>query len=190
MLPLLFFCLFFFFLKYAEAVRQSQVCLSSREFTGWGLWRLREFNELPHQLSARLSLAAQAADSYLSLHPRSPTLYQLTLTFKYITGALLAVCLLLYICEDAPLLAGKIGGRGLLGSTFLLGILYALLSQGGPPSRGPPTELRFTPTTSSQGGGGTLDEDSSGVSVSKSSAKLSERSPSGQSSLAVWKFRV
>ncbi|KAL8272708.1 hypothetical protein Esti_003344 [Eimeria stiedai] len=164
LIPLLLFCLCFFFLKYAEAVRQSEVSLSSREFTGYSCWLLREFNELPHQLATRLALASRAADAYLSLHPRSPSLYRLKLTVKYIIGSLLAVCLLLLLWEDAPLLVGKPGGRGLLGATFFLGVFYAALSQGeGPPASGGGGPGLNAHSSRGGHGAGPLEEDASTV---------------------------
>ncbi|OEH80386.1 autophagy protein [Cyclospora cayetanensis] len=148
------------------AQRQSQLSLSSREFTGLAFWGLREYNELPHQLVIRLALAGQAADAYLSLHPKNPSLYRLKLTAKYITGALLAVCLLLYICEDTAFLMGKVGGRGLLGITFALGLLYAALSQGGPRNRANASDLQ--PHISRNGLGNSVEEEASGVAVGAS----------------------
>lgn len=125
--PLLLFNLVFFFLKYAEDVRRSHISLASREFSCYAHWAFREFNELPHQLNHRLALAAQAAEAYLYLNPRNPSLYRLQQTAKFIVGALLAVCLVVYVCDDAPIIYVRIGGRNLLWFTFVLGLLYAAL---------------------------------------------------------------
>ncbi|PFH33312.1 autophagy protein apg9 protein [Besnoitia besnoiti] len=125
LVPLFLFIFFFFFLKHAEDFRLNRQSIVRREFNGYAYWVFREFNELPHQINQRLSLAAAAADEYLQLSPVSPSVFHIRLLVKYLIGSLLSIFILLYLFDETPLLFIKIFDRNLLWYTIILGVLYA-----------------------------------------------------------------
>ncbi|EPT29527.1 autophagy protein apg9 protein [Toxoplasma gondii ME49] len=125
LVPLFLFIFFFFFLKHAEDFRLNRQSIVRREFNGYAYWVFREFNELPHQINHRLTLAAAAADDYLQLSPISPSVLHIRLLVKYLVGSLLSIFILLYLFDETPLLFIKIFDRNLLWYTIILGVLYA-----------------------------------------------------------------
>ncbi|CBZ52853.1 putative autophagy protein APG9 [Neospora caninum Liverpool] len=135
LVPLFLFIFFFFFLKHAEDFRLNRQSIVRREFNGYAYWMFREFNELPHQINHRLTLAAAAADDYLQLSPISPSVLHIRLLVKYLVGSLLSIFILLYLFDETPLLFIRIFDRNLLWYTIILGVLYAGIRDTGPSAR-------------------------------------------------------
>lgn len=66
-------CIFFFSRYYAE-FRNSPAQLVAREFTPLAEWKMRDFNELDHDLQCRLKMAYKSADNYLAQFPKDKTI--------------------------------------------------------------------------------------------------------------------
>nr|POE93432.1 autophagy-related protein 9 [Quercus suber] len=83
------FCLFYFFRYYTEFTRNPAKA-STRSFTPWAEWKIREFNELDHLFQLRVRQAHPFANDYLNQFPKDK-MDQLCRFIAFVTGALAAV---------------------------------------------------------------------------------------------------
>lgn len=83
------FCIFYFFRYYTEFSRNPSKA-STRSFTPWAEWKIREFNELDHLFQRRVRQAHPFANDYLKQFPRDKT-DQLCRFVAFVSGALAAV---------------------------------------------------------------------------------------------------
>ncbi|CAL1538792.1 unnamed protein product [Lymnaea stagnalis] len=97
--PFIFFYqIIYFFFRYAEFVKRSPSFLGTRQWANYGRLYLRHFNELDHELNARLNRAYIPAKMYMN----SFTSASLTILAKYaafFTGAPAAVLFVLGILD-------------------------------------------------------------------------------------------
>lgn len=63
------FIIIYFFIKNAERFHKDPMQLGNRQWSQYALWRLREFNELPHVFNKRIGTSCEFADKYLRLFP-------------------------------------------------------------------------------------------------------------------------
>nr|POE51146.1 autophagy-related protein 9 [Quercus suber] len=83
------FCLFYFFRYYTEFTRNPAKA-STRSFTPWAEWKIREFNELDHLFQLRVRQAHPFANDYLNQFPKDK-MDQLCRFIAFVTGAVAAV---------------------------------------------------------------------------------------------------
>ena len=94
-----FFQIFYLFLEFAQSIRSSTNILMMREWTTDARWNIREYNELPHYLDERLERSYFYANLFLDQFP-SEFILPLARMASFISGALLALLLVLGLCTD------------------------------------------------------------------------------------------
>lgn len=87
------------FFNYAEVVKREPSTLGARCWSLYGRFYLRHFNELDHELNARLNRAYRPASKYMNIFT-SPLLTVLAKNIVFISGACLAVLLSLSIYDE------------------------------------------------------------------------------------------
>ncbi|CAK9023574.1 unnamed protein product [Durusdinium trenchii] len=126
--PLLVFVAIYFFLRHAQEFRSQRTSPFRKQWSDYAFWTFREYNELPHQISARMSAAQTAAEAYVhTTRPTSPVLKSLLRTVKFISGSILAALLLVALWDDTPLLFVKIQEKNLLWYLALFGFVFAVV---------------------------------------------------------------
>ncbi|KAF5282828.1 hypothetical protein FQR65_LT02826 [Abscondita terminalis] len=87
------------FFSHAEILKREPGSLGVRTWSLYGRLYLRHFNELEHELQARLNRAHRPATRYLSAF-NSPMLTIVASNFAFIFGAILAVLLVLTVYDE------------------------------------------------------------------------------------------
>ncbi|KAJ9595907.1 hypothetical protein L9F63_012926, partial [Diploptera punctata] len=87
------------FFNYAEMIKREPGTLSLRSWSLYGRLYLRHFNELDHELNARLNRAYQPAAKYMNIFI-SPLLAVLARYVYFMCGAILAVLVVLTIYDE------------------------------------------------------------------------------------------
>ncbi|XP_018329383.1 autophagy-related protein 9A isoform X2 [Agrilus planipennis] len=87
------------FFNYAEVIKREPGSLGVRNWSLYGRLYLRHFNELDHELNARLNRAHRPATKYLSAFS-SPMATVFARSFAFMCGAVLAVLLLLTVYDE------------------------------------------------------------------------------------------
>jgi len=87
------------FFNYAEIIKREPGSLGIRKWSLYGRYYLRHFNELEHELSARLSRAYKPATYYMDIFV-SPLATVLARNVAFICGSVLAVLLLLTVWDE------------------------------------------------------------------------------------------
>jgi len=132
MVPVLMFVTIYFFMRHAEEFRSHRASPFRRQWTEYAKWTFREFNELPHQFSARMSNAHTMAEDYVqSSKNSSPVMESLQRFVKFVAGSILAVLLIIAFWDDTPLLFVKIQDKNLLWYLAFFGFLFALADTAG-----------------------------------------------------------
>ncbi|XP_068200182.1 autophagy-related protein 9A [Palaemon carinicauda] len=114
-------CLFqvvYTFYYYAEIVKREPGRLGSRCWSQYGRVYLRHFNELNHELSARLCRGYKAAAQYMNIFS-SPVMAILARHMSFILGALVAVIAGLSLWDEDVILVEHVIT---LGSVFAIGV--------------------------------------------------------------------
>lgn len=109
---IMLFMIIFFFLKHAEELHSKKSLFGPRQWCNLAQWKLREFNELPHFFERRLTLSAVAAQQYMQQFPNT-LVSIIAQSIAYITGALVAILLLLTV-TDSDIITHRIWDRTLL----------------------------------------------------------------------------
>ncbi|KAK4021382.1 hypothetical protein OUZ56_003298 [Daphnia magna] len=91
--------LLYAFFSYAEIVKREPGSLGTRRWSIYGRLYLRHFNELDHELQARLSRAYRPATRYLSGFS-SNMVAIFARNFAFLAGAILAVLVLLTVYDE------------------------------------------------------------------------------------------
>lgn len=91
--------LIYFSFSYANILRKEPSALGLRTWSNYGRLYLRHFNELDHELEARLNRAYKYADRYLSSFS-SPLAAVIARHFLFISGGILLLILALGIYEE------------------------------------------------------------------------------------------
>lgn len=98
--PLIFLWqILYAFFNYAELIKREPGTLGVRNWSLYGRLYLRHFNELDHELQARLSRAHRPATKYLGSF-NSPIASIIARSVAFMCGAVLAVVLLLAIYDE------------------------------------------------------------------------------------------
>ncbi|XP_067005756.1 autophagy-related protein 9A isoform X2 [Anabrus simplex] len=87
------------FFNYAEVIKREPGSLGSRCWSLYGRLYLRHFNELDHELNARLNRAYRPASKYMNIFT-SPLMTVVAKNLAFIAGACLAVLLILTVYDE------------------------------------------------------------------------------------------
>lgn len=87
------------FFNYAQIIRREPGTLGSRCWSLYGKFYLRHFNELDHELNARLNRAYRPASKYMSIFT-SPLMTVIAKNVVFISGSILAVLLVLTVYDE------------------------------------------------------------------------------------------
>ncbi|KAI3645020.1 hypothetical protein MP228_011184 [Amoeboaphelidium protococcarum] len=121
----LVFLMLYFIFKYGEHFHKNPVKLSSRSFTPLVKWKIRDFNELPHQFERRLNLCADKASQYMNMFP-SAYVGVLANFVAYISGSIaLALTILSFVDDDFLLHFHITPGKSVLFYLGLFGVIYS-----------------------------------------------------------------
>ncbi|XP_021948196.1 autophagy-related protein 9A [Folsomia candida] len=100
LLPLIFLWqILYSFFNYAEIVKREPGTLGTRKWSLYGRLFFRHFNELEHQINARLSRAYRPASKYMSIF-NAPIMTILAQNIAFVCGAVFAVLSLLAIWDE------------------------------------------------------------------------------------------
>ncbi|PNF28200.1 Autophagy-related protein 9A [Cryptotermes secundus] len=87
------------FFNYAEVIKREPGSLGSRCWSLYGRLYLRHFNELDHELNARLNRAYRPASKYMNIFT-SPLMTIIAQNVAFVAGACLAVLLILSVYDE------------------------------------------------------------------------------------------
>ena len=118
------FMVLYFFLRNAERLYHHPSAVGARRWSAEARWHMRELNELPHLLEARLAAAHAAASTYCAAFP-NPVASMCAKFVAFVVGAF-AAALIALAAVDERILEGVLWGRNLLWYTALCGTLLAL----------------------------------------------------------------
>ncbi|KAK9802892.1 hypothetical protein WJX73_002447 [Symbiochloris irregularis] len=121
---LLVFLVIYFFMRNAEKFYNHPSAVGARRWSPLALWRLREFNELPHYVTHRLNASQRAAERYVMQFP-SPVLSAISKFVAFVAGSFAAVLLFLALAEDT-LVERRLFDRTLVWWGATLGIVLAI----------------------------------------------------------------
>ncbi|XP_043514678.1 autophagy-related protein 9A isoform X2 [Frieseomelitta varia] len=98
--PLIFFWqILYLFFNYGEIIKREPGTLGTRMWSLYGRLYLRHFNELDHELNARLSRAYRPASKYMSIFT-SPTMTVIARNVTFVAGSILIVLLILTVYDE------------------------------------------------------------------------------------------
>ncbi|XP_034935607.1 autophagy-related protein 9A isoform X2 [Chelonus insularis] len=87
------------FFNYGEIIKREPGTLGTRMWSLYGRLYLRHFNELDHELNARLNRAYRPASKYMSIFT-SPVMTVIAKNVTFICGSILAVLLILTVYDE------------------------------------------------------------------------------------------
>ncbi|XP_012135866.1 autophagy-related protein 9 isoform X2 [Megachile rotundata] len=87
------------FFNYGEIIKREPGTLGTRTWSLYGRLYLRHFNELDHELNARLNRAYHPASKYMSIFT-SPIMTVLAKNVAFVAGSILAVLLILTVYDE------------------------------------------------------------------------------------------
>ncbi|XP_066584747.1 autophagy-related protein 9A isoform X2 [Prorops nasuta] len=87
------------FFNYGEIIKREPGTLGTRMWSMYGRLYLRHFNELDHELNARLNRAYRPASKYMSIFT-SPIMTVLAKNVAFVAGSVLAVLLILTVYDE------------------------------------------------------------------------------------------
>lgn len=87
------------FFNYGEIIKREPGTLGSRTWSLYGRLYLRHFNELDHELNARLNRAYRPASRYMNIFT-APVMTVLAKNVAFVAGSILAVLLILTIYDE------------------------------------------------------------------------------------------
>ncbi|XP_074109229.1 autophagy-related protein 9 isoform X1 [Cotesia typhae] len=87
------------FFNYAEIIKREPGTLGTRMWSLYGRLYLRHFNELDHELNARLNRAYRPASKYMSIFT-SPVMTVIAKNVAFICGSILAVLVILTVYDE------------------------------------------------------------------------------------------
>uniref|UniRef100_A0A1B6MNA5 Autophagy-related protein 9 n=1 Tax=Graphocephala atropunctata TaxID=36148 RepID=A0A1B6MNA5_9HEMI len=107
------------FFNYAEAIKREPGSLGIRCWSQYGRLYLRHFNELDHELHARLNRAYRPASKYMSIFT-SPVMTIIAKNVVFVSGSILAILLALTVYDQDVLTVDHV-----LTAITVLGIIMA-----------------------------------------------------------------
>lgn len=87
------------FFNYGEIIKREPGTLGTRTWSLYGRLYLRHFNELDHELNARLNRAYRPASKYMSIFT-SPIMTVIAKNVAFVSGSILAVLLILTVYDE------------------------------------------------------------------------------------------
>ncbi|PBC33306.1 autophagy-related protein 9A isoform X1 [Apis cerana] len=87
------------FFNYGEIIKREPGTLGTRMWSLYGRLYLRHFNELDHELNARLNRAYRPASKYMSMFT-SPIMTVIAKNVAFVAGSILAVLLILTVYDE------------------------------------------------------------------------------------------
>ncbi|XP_033177106.1 autophagy-related protein 9A [Bombus impatiens] len=87
------------FFNYGEIIKREPGTLGTRMWSLYGRLYLRHFNELDHELNARLNRAYRPASKYMSIFT-SPIMTVIAKNVAFVAGSILAVLLILTVYDE------------------------------------------------------------------------------------------
>eukprot|EP01039_Chlorochromonas_danica_P004357 gene4357-4778_t len=136
---LLLYMVIHFFLQNAQQFHVSRAYLGPRQWSTLSRWKLREWNEVPHFFSTRLAYAYTPAEQYLrSFH--NTYLIIVARCLSYISGAFLAILLVVSFVSEGALLYVHILDHNLLWYIGIFSILFAATRAVLPDENQPPID--------------------------------------------------
>ncbi|XP_015116924.1 autophagy-related protein 9A isoform X2 [Diachasma alloeum] len=87
------------FFNYGELIKREPGTLGTRMWSLYGRLYLRHFNELDHELNARLNRAYRPASKYMSIFT-SPVMTVLAKNVAFVAGSILAVLIILTVYDE------------------------------------------------------------------------------------------
>ncbi|XP_011304017.1 autophagy-related protein 9A isoform X2 [Fopius arisanus] len=87
------------FFNYGEIIKREPGTLGTRMWSLYGRLYLRHFNELDHELNARLNRAYRPASKYMSIFT-SPVMTVLAKNVAFVAGSILAVLIILTVYDE------------------------------------------------------------------------------------------
>ncbi|XP_076756941.1 autophagy-related protein 9 [Xylocopa sonorina] len=87
------------FFNYGEIIKREPGTLGTRMWSLYGRLYLRHFNELDHELNARLNRAYRPASRYMSIFT-SPVMTVIAKNVAFVAGSVLAVLLILTVYDE------------------------------------------------------------------------------------------
>ena len=117
------FLVVLFFMRHAERFYHHPSSAGARAWSRAAAVRLRDFNELPHYVAARLSDACPAADRYLASFP-SPLAATVARFAGFVAGSAAAL-LLAAAAVESRVLEASLAGRTVVWWVAALGIVLA-----------------------------------------------------------------
>ncbi|XP_078042423.1 autophagy-related protein 9 isoform X2 [Augochlora pura] len=87
------------FFNYAEIIKREPGTLGIRMWSLYGRLYLRHFNELDHELNARLNRAYRPASNYMNIFT-SPIMTVIAKNIAFVSGSVLAVLLILTVYDE------------------------------------------------------------------------------------------
>ncbi|KAK0074361.1 hypothetical protein PV325_008457 [Microctonus aethiopoides] len=87
------------FFNYGEIIKREPGTLGTRMWSLYGRLYLRHFNELDHELNARLNRAYRPASKYMSIFT-SPIMTVIAKNIAFVAGSILAVLLILTVYDE------------------------------------------------------------------------------------------
>ena len=137
LLPVSMFVAIYFFMRHAQEFRSQRTSPFRKQWSDYAYWTFREYNELPHQVNARMCTAQGAAEAYIhATRPTSPVLKSLLRCLKFISGSILAALLLVALWDDTPLLFVKLQDKNLLWYLAFFGFIFAVADSAGEENSG------------------------------------------------------
>eukprot|EP01026_Neomeris_dumetosa_P032471 TRINITY_DN2579_c0_g1_i10.p1 TRINITY_DN2579_c0_g1~~TRINITY_DN2579_c0_g1_i10.p1 ORF type:complete len:639 (-),score=56.33 TRINITY_DN2579_c0_g1_i10:774-2690(-) len=113
----------YFFMRNAEKFYHRPSMVGARRWTQFAKWKMREINEVPHYVEARLEAARKSADRYINMFP-TPILAHTCKLISFIAGSFMALLIALTLF-DAKLLERPIAGKYVVWWLGVLGLVIA-----------------------------------------------------------------
>jgi autophagy-related protein 9 len=112
---------------YLQAVRASPQSLSLRRWTPQAKWLIREYNELPHLLRARIAKSYEPANYYMDMFP-SVVVQPLLKILAFFSGSLLTILFVVGLLTDSGYLLTieVVHGKSLAWLISILASVYGI----------------------------------------------------------------
>lgn len=122
---LLVFLVIYFLMMHVERFYHSPGTLSERSWSPYARWKLREFNEMDHQLESRLAQSQEPAQDYVNQFPNYCLMHAGKL-LSFILGSLVALLLCVALLDDS-LLESDLTGHSLVwwAAVLMIGLKLA-----------------------------------------------------------------
>lgn len=96
---LLIFIVIYYLLRYGEELYKNPMSVSTRQYSSWSNWTLREFNELEHLFEKRLAASFDKAQKYIESFP-APRYTAAFKVISFIAGSFVLVMIMLTVINE------------------------------------------------------------------------------------------